>query len=460
MSRLRKLKDSAGALLFERGWEHGEAARHSSRLFRALHFWVLVGRSFLRNRCPVHASALAFSSLLGLIPVLAVVFSISTLILKSQDQGETQVRFLVAKIVEVVSPYTGGASTGAHDLARAKQEEAIQKIHEFIRNTQSKTIGGVGMLALMVVALTMLRRIEATFNDIWGVTRGRAWYAQIVLYWAVITLGPILLMLALGLTGSAQFAATREWLMRWPWLDGLILRSLPLLVLMGLFTMLYQLMPNTRVRPAAALAGALVAGLLWQGNSLLGVLVATRITQNNAIYGSLGMVPVLMVGLYLSWIILLFGAQVAYAFQNRVAYLQDRQAEAVNPRGRELAALRLMVLVARQFAEGAPAPGITQLAAVLAVPSKLVSQVLQPLLRARLLVETNDRATGYVPGRALDRITAQDILQAIRAGHGQDLAPGGDAADAAVLSAFERINAAERAVAGQLTLRDLVQAAS
>jgi len=457
MSRLRKLQETAGALLAERDPENGADVRHDSRLFRILHFWVRVGRSFLANRCPVRASALAFSSLLGLIPVLAVVFSISTLILKSQDQSEAQVRFMVGKIIEVVSPYTGGAPQATHDLARAKQEEAVQKIHEFIRNTQSKTIGGVGMLLLVVVAISMLRRIESAFNDIWGVTRGRSWYTQVVLYWAVITLGPVLLMLALGLTGSAQFAATRQWLMHWPWLGGFVLRSLPLLVLMGLFIMVYQMMPNTRVRPSAAAAGALVAGLLWQGNSLLGVLVASRITQNNAIYGSLGMVPVLMIGLYFSWLILLFGAQVAYAFQNRAAYLQERQADSVNQRGRELAALRLMVLVARQFAAGAPAPGITQLAERLAVPSKLVSQVLQPLLRAQLLVETSDRAAAYVPGRALERISAHDILQAVRAGHGQDLAPAPDPAEGGVLSAFHRINAAERGVAAELTLQRLVQ---
>jgi membrane protein len=457
MSRLRKLQETAGALLFDRGPEHGDSARHASGIFRTLHFWARVVHSFLRNRCPVHASALAFSSLLGLIPILAVAFSVSTLILKSQDQGEAQVRLLVGKIIETVSPYTGGASPSAHDLARAKQEEAVQKIQEFIQNTQSKTIGGVGMLAFVLVAISMLRRIEATFNDIWGVTRGRAWYTQVVLYWAVISLGPILVMLAMGLTGSAQFAATREWLMRWPWLGGVVFRSVPLLVLMGLFTMLYQMMPNTRVRLGAALAGSLVAGLLWQGNSLLGVLVATRITQNNAIYGSLGMVPVLMIGLYFSWLILLFGAQVAYGFQNRKAYLQDRQAELVNQRGRELAALRVMVLVARQFAGGAPAPGITQLANSLAVPSKLVSQVLQPLLRAQLILETNDRIPAYVPGRALDRISAHQILQAIRAGQGQDLSPSEDPAQAGVLAAFERINAAERAVAANLTLQDLIK---
>lgn len=462
-SRLKKLQETALALFHERGLEREDVTRHS-RVLRTFHFWVLVARSFTRNRCPVRASALAFSSLLALIPMLAVVFSISTMVLKSQ--GEEQVRFMVKKLVESISPYTGAGARqdvqpdAAGALAAAKREEAVQKIHEFIQNTQSKTIGGLGMVALVVVAITMLMRIEATFNDIWGVTRGRSWYTQIILYWAVITLGPILMVLALGLTGSGQFTATRAWLMHWPWLGGLIFKSLPVLVLMGLFGMLYQLMPNTRVRPAAALAGAFVAGVLWQLNGLLGVYFVSRITENNAIYGSLGMVPVFMIGLYFSWLILLFGGQVAYAFQNRAAYLQDKQAESVNQRGRELTALRLMTVVARRFAEGAAPPNVTQLAALLAVPSKLVSQTLQPLLRAELVRETQDRECGYAPGRPLDRITAHDILHALRAGQGSDFAAADDPWQARVLAEFERIHEAERSVAGALTLEELARPAA
>ncbi|MFM1769669.1 MAG: hypothetical protein RJA22_2198 [Verrucomicrobiota bacterium] len=457
IARLQKLKDFAASLLQEQAPPPGTAP-DAPRLLRAAHFWVLVGRSFARNRCPVRASALAFSSLLALIPMLAVVFSISTLILKNQEQGVDQVRWVVTRLLEVISPYTGGAAPATHELAAARREEAVQKIYEFIRNTQSKTIGTVGMLTLVVVAISMLRRIEATFNDIWGVTRGRSWYTQVILYWAVISLGPLLLMLALGLTGSSQFTTTRAWLMQWPVLGGLVFRSLPLLVLLGLFTMIYQLMPNTRVRPAAALAGAAVAGVLWQLNSLLGVHVAARITQNNAIYGSLGMVPVLMIGLYLSWLILLFGAQAAYAFQNRAVYLQDKQTESVNQRGRELAALRLMAVVARAFAQGTPPPTLNQLAATLSVPSKLVGQLLQPLLRAGIVVESSDRSPAFVPGRPLHRITAHDILQALRTGQGEDFAATTDPLQARSLAALDRIHQAERSVAETCTLQDLVQA--
>lgn len=459
-SKLKKLQESALALFHERGLEREDVTRHS-RLLRTAHFWMLVCRSFARNRCPVRASALAFSSLLALIPMLAVAFSISTLILK--NQGEEPVRLLVKKTVEALAPYTGAAapddarSAAVREQAATKLDEAVQHINGFIQNTQSKTIGGIGMVALVIVALSMLMRIEATFNDIWGVTRGRTWYTQVVLYWAVITLGPVLMVLALGLTGGSQVAATRQWLMHWPWFGGLIFKLIPVLVLMALFWMLYQLMPNTRVRPAAAATGALVAGVLWHANSALGVHFVSRVTESNAIYGSVGMIPVFMLGMYFSWLILLFGAQVSYAFQNRVAYLQDKQTESVNQRGRELTALRLMAVVGRRFAEGAPAPSPTTLAETLGVPLKLVSQVVRPLIAAKLVAEVQEADCGYAPGRPLNQITAHDILHSLRAAQGQDFAAVDDPLQARVLGEFERIAQAEQGVASAITLEDLVR---
>ena len=361
MTKLKKLGEAAHAFFHEHGLEHEDATRQS-RLRRTAHFWLLVGKSFARNRCPVRASALAFSTLLALIPMLAVIFGIATSILKGQ--GEAPARMLVDKLVFAIAPYTGSAAAPedaqaaeARKLAEAKRDEAVQKITEFISKAQSGTVGVTGMIALVVVALTMLMRIEATFNDIWGVTRGRSWYTQIILYWAVISLGPLLLITALALTGGAQFQQSKQWLAELPFVGGLminfLLKFFPFAVLTLMFAMFYQLMPNTRVRPQAAIAGGLVAGLLWQLNSWLGFLFISRITSNNAIYGSIGMIPVIMIGLYFSWLILLFGAQVAYAFQNREAYLAEKQAESVNQRGRELTALRIMAAHERVHIEEA-----------------------------------------------------------------------------------------------------------
>jgi len=459
-TKLKKLGEAAQAFFHERGLEREDASRQP-RLLRIAHFWLLVGKSFTRNRCPVRASALAFSTLLALIPMLAVVFGIATSILKGQ--GEDRARLLVEKLVYAIIPYSASDAApqdSKNDEASKLRDDAVQKITEFISKAQSGAVGVTGMIALVVVALTMLMRIEATFNDIWGVTRGRSWYTQVVLYWAVISLGPVLLITALAVTGGDHIQQSKQWLGQLPFVGGLtlelLLKLIPFAVLTFMFAMFYQLMPNTRVRPQAALAGGFVAGLLWQVNSWLNFLFISRVTSNNAIYGSIGMIPVIMIGLYFSWLILLFGAQVAYAFQNRAAYLSEKQAESVNQRGRELTGLRIMATAGRHFEEGRRPLSVNQFADTLGVPTKLVSQLLQVLLRAGLIVETHDRESGYAPAKPLNQITAHDVLHAFRAGHGQDFAERERSTDLPVLNEFDRICQAEHSAASSVTLQDLV----
>jgi len=221
------------------------------------------------------------------------------------------------------------------------------------------------------------------------------------------------------------------------------------------FALFYQLMPNTKVRWSAALAGGLVGGCLWQLNSEFSILYVSRVVSNSRIYGSLGMVPVFMIGLYGAWVILLFGAQVAYAFQNRRTYLQEKQAEGVHQQSREFVALRLATEIARGFQQADPPATLTALAERIGVPTRLAGQVLRTLTQARVLVETTDSETAYLPTRPPGQITAHNVLQALRVGPGFELATHADHGREAVRSEFERIAAAERAVAGSVTLQAL-----
>ena len=461
LNKFKEIHEKTVAFLEEKDLEK-QAGERSPRLYRFAHFWLLVGKSFVRNRCPVRASSLAYTTLLAIIPMLAVALSVTTSVLKSQ--GEEPIRIFVTKMVDNLAPYAAApvdpndpTAVAARNTAASKREEAVQKINEFIRNTQSGAIGVTGTIALVAVAISMLMRIEATFNDIWGVTRGRSWYTQIILYWAVISLGPILLIVSLGLTSGPHLEATKELLLAMPFVGNLLFQFLPLLVLSFAFALFYQLMPNTRVRWSAAAVGGLMAGSLWHLNNLVSVNFVSRITQNNAIYGSLGMVPVFMIGLYFGWLILLFGAQVAYAFQNRAAYVAERQAEAVNQSGREFIALRLMVRLAQVFQRGEKPPGVTRLSRELGVPSRLVGQLMQTLLQARLVVETLDKENGFSPARPLDKITACEVLTALRSAQGQEMATNDDADRLRVRAEMDRIRAAERE-AGGVTLAQMLAA--
>lgn len=545
-----------------------------SRLFRFAHFWLLVGKSFIRNRCPVRASALAYTTLLALIPMLAVGLSIGTKML--QDQDPKNVDKMLRELVGNVAPMLDVEVQSKDGKKENNLDKVVDAISGFIKNVNTGTVGITGTIALVFVAIGMLRTIEATFNDIWGVTQGRGWVASIVQYWATITLGPVVLLLVLGMSTGPYFAKTKrilglslltgrdikapELLMgkllglednphavaaslyhrllknetftqaaarfsagrseskslrkslaeslntvlegrwfydatnfagvdldaetqkmlaanpkgheldrlnrrlledafpeaierkSWEWVGSFGFYLLPFVVLSLAFGGFYQLMPNTRVQPSAALVGGIVGGSLWLLNNKLSVLYVSKVASYGQIYGSLGLVPLFLIGMYFSWLILLFGAQVAYAYQNRQSYLQEKQAEGVNQTGREFVALRVMTLIAQRFQEGEKPPGVNELAANLGVPTRLVSQVLQLLLHSKLLVEVIDQETRYTPARPLDQITAYDILHALRSGQGMELDTRDDAHRARLRGHFSSINTAERETASALTL--------
>ncbi len=469
-----------------------------SRLERFAHFWALAIRSFVRNRCPVHAAALSYTSLLALVPLLAVAISITSSLLKSE--GEEKIYQAIDKLVSDVIPPAGSntndasaslnpgtgmpvtvsptnseaagtptssvaetnlvvAATGAEDRVANAQLEAARSIRDFIQKTRSGTLGVAGTVLLIFVVFALLGRIEETMNDVWGVTRSRNWLTRTEHYWFAIGLVPTLLVAGLILATGPRFAGVRQFVVSMPLVSGVVFKFLPLVLLWLAFASFYKIMPNTRVCINAALVGGVVGGSLWYLNNVFGFLYVSRVVSNSKIYGSLGLVPVFMIGLYFSWLILLFGAQVAYAFQNRQAYLQDKLAENVNQRGREFIALRLMTGIGRRFQHGLPPVTIREISTELGIPSRLAQQILQTLLAARLVTEVGGAETAYVPARPLESINAYQILQALRTGSGQDLPMRDEPARAEVYGEFARIEEAERQAASSVTMLALVNRA-
>jgi membrane protein len=515
-SKFKKVQTEIRDFLQEKGIVRADGAE-PSKLHKFGHFWLLVATSFTRNKCPVRASALAYATLLALIPMLAVAISVSTSILK--NDGEDRILEMVNKFVDSVTPpamlstnggsvmvvkvrnkqgavdanapeakaavaavakdlvltnatpgtsvqvtstnqVTGETNEGPVVTAEARtidaRKQVARQINEFIKNTRSGTLGLTGSVLLVFVAISMLSRIEGAFNDIWGVTQGRSWVARIVQYWAVITLGPIFLALALGLSSGPHLTATKRFLEQMPVMSSLLFKLLPVVVLCLSFGLFYMLMPNTKVHWKAALVGGIVGGILWHFNNMFSVLYVSRVVTNSKIYGSLGMVPVFMVGLYFSWLILLFGAQVAYAYQNRVLYLQQKLAETISQRGREFLALRLMQAVAEHFQKRKMPPTVQELAARLMVPTKVVQQIMQTLVKCHLVVEVVvGKDIGFAPARPLDTITCHDILLALRVGQGQELATRDEPARTEIYGEYERILEAERRAAASVTILDL-----
>jgi membrane protein len=508
ISRWKRLREEAEGLWTERALG---SQTPLSKLHKFAHFWILACRSFSRNRCPVRASALAYATLLALIPVLAVVVSVTSSFLKKE--GEEQIDEFIVKMVSSVTPpatitstnevaeigkalvttnapgvTTNAPKTKSENVAAEKTPNGVQddtskendtepsglaadrevikarkqiarSIHGFIQNTRSGALGVTGSIVLIFAAISMLSRIESTFNDIWGVTQGRGWFTRIVVYWGVLSLAPLLVVVAAGLATGPHLEGTKKFLSAMPWLGNMIFFFLPIVVLCLTFSAFYMLMPNTKVKWQAALVGGAVGGILFHLNNLVSVLYVSRVVSNSKIYGSLGLVPVFMIGLYFAWLILLFGAQVAYAFQNRATYLEERQVENINQRGREFVALRLMTCIGQRFLRGEPPPGVPQMGENLCIPTRLVQQVMQTLATARLVVETAGPDPAFLPARPLETITCHDILQALRATHGQELATRDEPLSNELYGEFNRIEDAERQAASSVTMLALARRA-
>ena len=485
-------------------------------LHRFVHFWIMVGRNFIRNRCPVRASALAYTTLLALVPLLAVSISVASLFLpRDETEQKQQLLRLIDSSISNIAPSLGlGESTTADGgnratdpaAARVKRLNLAQKIVEFVGNIRFGTIGATAMAGLLFVAISLLRTVEAALNDIWGVPRGRSWFMSIVLYWTVITLGPVVVLMAKGANylhvlpqiehsgsspgsieaavkpGMANSAAaagekttsdsnpetvlpvvgfrfSANWMQKT--FLGHLITSFSWMVsvaLMGAaFASLYLWMPNTRVTWQAAAVGGLVAAGLWTLNGHLAALYNSRVVTYNAIYGSLGIIPLFLVGMYFSWLILLFGAQTTYVFQHRRAYLLERRAGKVNQQGREFIAVRFCTHLAVRFRQGQPPLSASQLADHFGVPPKLAREILQSLVAGRVLMEGAGPETTFAPARPPARINLSEVFAALRSGTGEDFPTTADPSRTVVRAEVEALWKADAERAATLTLEEVAR---
>lgn len=484
-TKLRKLQLEAQAV-----WQGKEVELHEverlSRGNRVVQFFVRVHRSFVENRGPVRAAALAYTTVLALVPLLAIAVSVLTTLLRKE--GKEPIDRFISGFVHYVAPAldlapkspspnertnlppatasenSPPALAGQNGENVPNSQKVVDEITGFIQRFRSGTLGASGVLALVFVAISLLSTIEATFNDMWGVREGRRWAMRVALYWTGLTLGPLFVISAVGLTSASQIQRTKAILEESriirPVFDAIQTMSfsflLPCLVLAVSLALLYLLIPNAKVDWRAAAVGGGVAALLLQANSALSAVYLSRVVTYRDVYGTLAAIPLFLLGLYVSWIIVLWGGQVAFVFQTRRTYGEEKKALKVNQQSREFAAIRLMACIGQRFQEGGLPSTTADLAKDLSLPATLIHQILSILNQNKLLVEVAGKAIGYSPARPLDKITAQDILRALRVGHGDELSSREDAAGRLLWDHFESIQQAEKQIAGGVTVHELV----
>lgn len=344
---------------------------------------------FQSDRGFLRASALTYTTLLSLVPLLAFMFSV----LKGLGVQERLEPLLLEHLA-------------------VGNERVVTQVLEYVDRTKVGALGALGLVALLLTAVSVLGNIELSFNDIWQIRRGRTLVRKVADYTAVLVVGPVLLLLSLSLTTTLQSPAVLERLYILGKAVPFLMKALPFVAVWVAFTALYLIMPNRRVPVGSALIGGAVAGLVWQVAELLYIRFQFGITRYNAIYGAMAQLPLLLAWVYLSWCIVLLGAELAFVHQlpGRGRYLRVRH-ELWVPRLD--VAMAVLLAVTRRFEAGEPPYGEQDLVADLDLHPEEASRVIHRLTEAGLLAVTQDEPSGLLPARSPDRTSAAEVLGAV-----------------------------------------------
>lgn len=400
--------------------------------------WTLVFRDFNADQCLLRASALTFTTLLSLVPLLALMFAV----LKG---------FGVQNVLEPLLLQHLAAGSG----------DAISSLVDYINNTNVARLGTYGLVFLVLAVLTLLTNIEKSFNSIWGVEENRSILRRFTDYFSVVTIGPLFVVVAISMTSSLESQTLVQSLLDMAYVGEallLLFKVLPFMVMWLVFAGLYLFMPNTRVSPRAALIGGIFGGTLWQLSQWGYINFQVGVARYNAIYGTMAALPILMFWIYISWMIVLLGLEMTYATQNLRSIRQDIRGRRVNFSSREQISLTVLLFIARRFYCGKPPLGQEQLAIKLEVPPRLLRSILEELQRLGLVAEVNTASAegAYQPARALETIRLFDLYQGL-AEDGADYDRLRNTLERRVIAELsDRLVAARQEALSGLTLRDLV----
>ena len=278
------------------------------------------------------------------------------------------------------------------------------------RATNPETVGIAGVLFVLSTVFGFMRNIESAFNGIWGVKRTGNPFRRLSDYMMITLLVPFVAAGALGLNAALESEYVIAVL--GPFAAGI--RGGQLAIVCLTFSLLYFFVPNTKVRLRYALLGGIVAGLLWVLTSWAFVRLQYGLARYALFFSTFALFPFLLMWIYFSWVILLFGALIAYAYQNETTFAMEQLANEASYAYREAVAVRAMVEMARRFKRGRPGLALVRAAEAWKVPTRLLSETLDCLVEARLVSACKTDPVTYQPAHAPERVKVRDIVRAVR----------------------------------------------
>lgn len=367
-----------------------------SRLgFTLLRLAVVAILEFRESALSARATALVYTTLLSLVPLLAVMFSI----LKAFGAHE-QIEPFLAEIVQPLGPQ------GA---------EITQRVIGFVSNLKVGVLGTVGLVGLFYTAFALIDKIEEALNAVWGVRRPRPLMQKFTDYLSVVLVGPVLVFTAFALIASVHSTWLVQRVLEIEPLGYMVMtvaELMPFVILCGAFTFLYKVVPYTHVRLASALVGGMTAGILWH---LAGMAFATFVTGSaryGAVYAGFAILILFLIWLYVAWLIVLAGAQVAYFYQHPSTYLTQVRWRQGTHAFREWLALTALRHITRRYLDGQKPYRPDDLSRLLHVPLSSLEELLDELVLHGFLCRTAEPA-GITLVRPPESIPLVEILDVV-----------------------------------------------
>ncbi len=414
------------------GWKAGA--------IRLLRMVLVLARDVAYGQLTMRATGLVFTTLLSLVPLLALSFSVLKAFGVYNQIDPILLKFL--------------APLGE------KSADVSKWIIKFIENLNVTVLGSIGLALLIYTVVSLMQKIEESVNFIWHVPQLRSFARRFSGYLSVLLIGPVLLFSIIGIAATIMTTPQVQSLLATKPLGGVAYalgQTIPVFFVIGLFVFAYRFAPNTRVRMHAALAGGIVAGMLWQAASWAFAEFARTSTQYAAIYSSFAIFLLFLIWLYLNWLILLLGASIAFYIQHPEYLVLEQGEPRLSNRMRERVALMMMYMIGKSYSDGTPPWTFSDFTQRLGVPTYALQMVLVALEQGGMLVQTGDDPPAYLPSRDLGSIALKDLLLALRtAGEEHYLGPEAVPAPAEIESLLANVDLAFAQQLGELTLRDLV----
>lgn len=361
----------------------------------------LAVKGFNEDRCIIKASALTYYTLFSIVPVVALIFAIA--------KGFNFEKKLQEQLLNDFNEHS------------AVLNQVFMYADSMLQTTKGGIIAGFGIVLLLWSVMKLLGNIEDSFNEIWEIKKSRSFVRKITDYLSIMLIAPVFLILSGSATviiktqiGNAM--SNYEWLQHAGPIFAFGVKSVSWLLICGLFTFLYMVLPNTKVNFKSALMAGLVAALLFEVTEWAYITFQIGVAQYNAIYGSFAALPLFLLWLQTSWYIVLFGAEISFANQNVDHYELENEIQNISPRYKKILSLLVANLIVKRFAEGKEPLRAAEIAEKLDLPIRMARSILHDFTETNILseVKTDDeKLLAYQPAISDNELTVKYVLDAI-----------------------------------------------